>query len=147
MLDSIRDVFTNLKTNDVKKLCSDKVYRRGVAYFKEGRISKQIIYGNFLSGEVQGNEISYYHVKVRFENDQMMSICTCPYDMEEFCKHSISLLLNWIYKPEQFTDIDLFIKELEKKSREEILFLMERWIRLHPQIISNYPAKFERSRE
>ena len=52
MLNSIRDVFTNLKTNDVKKLCSDKVYRRGLIYFKEERISKQIIYGNFLSGEV-----------------------------------------------------------------------------------------------
>jgi hypothetical protein len=63
MLDSIRDVFTNLKTKDVKKLCSDKVYRRGLTYFKEERISKQIIYGNFLSGEVQGQEISNYHVK------------------------------------------------------------------------------------
>ena len=97
--------------------------------------------------KLQGKEISNYHVKVRFENDHMMSICYCPYDMEEFCKHSISLLLNWIYKPEQFTDIDLFIKDMEKKSREEILFIMERWIRLHPQIISNYPQNLKNLRE
>ncbi len=72
-------------------MCLDKVYRKGLTYFKEKRISEQIIHGNLLIGEVEGNQNPTYHVKIRNENDKIFSICTCPYDYEEFCKHSVSL--------------------------------------------------------
>lgn len=138
MLNSIKNSLSNFDAKDVKRLCSDKVYRKGLSYFKEKRISKQIIHGNHLIGEVEGNQSPSYHVKIRNENDKIFSTCTCPYDYEEFCKHSVSLLLNWIYKHEQFTDIDLFLEDIKEKSKEEILIIIERWICLHPAIILDY---------
>ncbi len=41
MLNSIKNSLSNFDAKDVKRLCSDKVYRKGLTYFKEKRISKQ----------------------------------------------------------------------------------------------------------
>jgi hypothetical protein len=135
---SIKHRLSTIDAKDVKRLCSDKVYKKGVTYFKEGRNSKQIIHGNLLSGDVEGNEVPIYHVKIRYENGTIFSNCTCPYEFEELCKHSVSLLLNWIYKREQFTDVDLFLEDIKEKSKEEVLIIIKRWIYLYPTILLDY---------
>jgi uncharacterized Zn finger protein len=116
-----------LKTVDVKDLCSKQVYKRGLAYFKEGRVTNtQIHDGLTLRGEVQGSELKRYRVRIYCENGRKLTAnCTCPFDFEIFCKHSISLLLQWVHNKEEFLNIDSVMANLRTKSKKELLTLIE----------------------
>ncbi len=90
-----------------------------------------------LSGDVQGSESRIYRVKIEYggKNGRLIPKCTCPFDQEEFCKHSITLLLHWIHRKEEFLNVDLVLKELRNKPKEELLTLIEESIRMNPDII------------
>lgn len=135
---SARDTLLNLKLEDVKRLCSDNIYERGLAYLKQDRVSNQTIHDNFLSGHVQGSQYYTYDVKIKVENGNLIPNCTCPYDYEDFCKHAISLLASWIKYHEQFIDIELFFEELRKKSKDELLTIIQRWTYAYPNIVFKY---------
>lgn len=116
-----------LMTVDVKDLCSKQVYKRGLAYFKEGRVTNtQIHDGLTLRGEVQGSELKRYSVRIHCENGgKLTANCTCPFDFEIFCKHSISLLLQWVHNKAEFLNIDSVLVYLRTKSKKELLTLIE----------------------
>ena len=137
MISSLLDGSFNLKNRDVKALCSRQVFERGLAYFREGRVSNAQIYGMTLRADVQGSEFRSYRIKIEYDNKsgRLFPNCTCPFDQEEFCKHSITLLLHWIHRREEFLNIDLVLKELRNKSKEELLTLIEESIRMNPDII------------
>lgn len=135
---STRDTLFNLKLDDIKRLCSDNIYQRGLAYLKQGRVSNQTIHNNSLSGQVQGSQFYTYDVKIDVEKDKLIPSCTCPFDYEDFCKHAISLLASWIKYHEQFIDIDLFVNELRKKSKDELLCIIQRWTYIYPNIVLKY---------
>jgi uncharacterized Zn finger protein len=126
----------DLKDKDVKVLCSKQVFERGLGYFRQGRVSSAQVHGLTLRGEVEGSETRNYKVKIESQKEcGLIPKCTCPFDMEQFCKHSIALLLHWIHKREEFLDVDLVLKDLKSKSKEELLRLIEEGIRLNPSSI------------
>ena len=129
---------SSLKNKDVKALCSEQVYERGQKYFIEGRVSNIQVHGLTLRGEVEGKEPRNYKVKIEYEDEgRLVPKCTCPFDIEEFCKHSIALLLHWIHKREEFLNVDLILKDLRSKSKEHLLDLIEGAIisQVNPSII------------
>ena len=113
------------------------MFERGLAYFREGRASNTQIHGMTLRGDVLGSEARSYRVKIEYggKNGTLIPKCTCPFDQEEFCKHSITLLLHWIHRREEFLNVDVVLKELRNKSKEELLKLIEESIRMNPDII------------
>ena len=121
----------------MKELCSRQVFDRGLTYFREGRVSNAQIHGLTLLGDIQGSEFRNYRIKIEYDknNDRLIPKCTCPFDQEEFCKHSITLLLHWIHRREEFLNVDLVLKELRNKSKEELLTLIEESIKMNPDII------------
>ena len=90
-----------------------------------------------LRGDVQGSESRSYRIKIEYDNKSgtLFPNCTCPFDQEEFCKHSITLLLHWIHRREEFLNVDLLLNELRNKSKDELLTLIEESIRINPEII------------
>jgi uncharacterized Zn finger protein len=137
VINSLIDGSFNLKDKDVKVLCSRQVYERGLTYFREGRVSNTQIHGMMLRGDVQGSESRSYRIQIEYDNksSRLIPNCTCPFDQEEFCKHSITLLLHWIHRREEFLNVDLVLKELSNKSKEELLTLIEESIRMNQDII------------
>jgi uncharacterized Zn finger protein len=127
----------HLENKDVKELCSRQVFERGLTYFREGRVSNAQIHDLTLLGDIQGSEFRNYRIKIEYDknNCRLIPKCTCPFDQEEFCKHSITLLLHWIHRREEFLNVDLVLKELRNKSKEELLTLIEESIRMNPDII------------
>ena len=121
----------------MKELCSRQVFERGLTYFREGRVSNAQIHDLTLLGDIQGSEFRNYRIKIEYDknNCRLIPKCTCPFDQEEFCKHSITLLLHWIHRREEFLNVDLVLKELRNKSKEELLTLIEESIRMNPDII------------
>lgn len=79
---------------EIRRISSQNVYRRGVEFFREGRVHIRLRNSDELVAVVDDDEI--YNVVVRFdENDRVTdSYCTCPYflTMNCTCKHIVASL-------------------------------------------------------
>jgi uncharacterized Zn finger protein len=49
-------------------LCSRQVYERGLAYFREGRVSNTQIPGMMFRANVQGSEFRSHRIKIEYDN-------------------------------------------------------------------------------
>ena len=77
----------------IKKSCSSTIYKRGLEYFKEGRVHLRKREENLITAVVDGEEL--YNVQVRLKDDGVEDcFCTCPYfeTMNSVCKHVVSTL-------------------------------------------------------
>lgn len=77
----------------IKKSCSATIYKRGMEYFKEGRVHLKKRENNLISAVVDGEEL--YNVQIHLsENGVEDCFCTCPYfeTMNSVCKHIVSTL-------------------------------------------------------
>ncbi|MFW6267030.1 MAG: SNF2-related protein [Halanaerobium sp.] len=85
--------------NFIKNLVSNKIYRRGINYYNQGRVLQYRI--NKLepnlyqiSAQVSGSRRYDVKSKIRLHEDslELESSCDCPYDWEEYCKHEVAVL-------------------------------------------------------
>ena len=69
----------------IKKSCSATIYKRGLEYFKEGRVHLRKREDNLITAVVDGEEL--YNVQVRLSEKGVEDcFCTCPYFCnDEFC--------------------------------------------------------------
>jgi uncharacterized Zn finger protein len=74
---------------DIRGLCTDQSFQRGVNYHDEGRVRRLDIDGDSVDATVQGSR--GYEVSV--ELDDLRTRCTCPYDYAGDCKHIVAVLL------------------------------------------------------
>ncbi|WP_038058506.1 SWIM zinc finger family protein [Thermus amyloliquefaciens] len=76
------------REEDFAPFVPEEILRRGLAYFKEGRVRRLFRVGEKLLGEVQGSEPTPYRVEV---GPGLVGHCTCPYPGFP-CKHAVALL-------------------------------------------------------
>lgn len=77
----------------IKKSCSSTIYKRGLEYFKEGRVHLRRREDKLITAVVDGEEL--YSVQVKLGDDGIEEcFCTCPYfeTMNSVCKHIVSAL-------------------------------------------------------
>lgn len=77
----------------IKKSCSATIYKRGMEYFREGRVHLRKRDDNLITAVVDGEEL--YNVQVRLSEDNVEDcFCTCPYfeTMNSVCKHIVATL-------------------------------------------------------
>lgn len=80
---------------DVREWVSSKVYRRGVDYFKNGRVVFfELGDDDSIRAEVEGTETYSVHI-VWDEAGEPVVDCTCPFDWEPLCKHAVAAILYW----------------------------------------------------
>ena len=90
----------------IKKSCSAAIYKRGMEYFREGRVHLRKRSDDMITAVVDGE--SLYNVSVKFnENGIEDSFCTCPYyeTMHSTCKHIVAVLKQRSTELENKTDI------------------------------------------
>lgn len=77
--------------DEIEELTSNKVFERGQEYYENGYVGKIIKKGNTFEGTVKGS----YKYKVSLEkiDDDFEFECSCPYDFEGICKHSVAFAL------------------------------------------------------
>jgi SNF2 family DNA or RNA helicase len=84
--------------SDIKKLTSEKVYKRGMQYFKTHKVKtiKYITKADFITAEAEIQGTYKYSAQISW-NQQIGSIkkykCNCPYDWMDMCKHCVALAL------------------------------------------------------
>jgi uncharacterized Zn finger protein len=105
-----------------------KIYERAERYYEEGRVRNLRLLGKALTAEVEGAE----EYKVRIENidGDLTSYCSCPFEDEDFCKHSVAVLLAWKHRGENEDNKTVSLSDeerqthlkklLRKKSKEEL---------------------------
>lgn len=77
----------------IKKMCSSMIYKRGIEYFREGRVHMRKRSESELTAVVDGEEL--YTVHIAFDEGKIKEVfCTCPYyeTMLSPCKHIVATL-------------------------------------------------------
>lgn len=78
----------------IKRSCSASIYRRGIEYFREGRIHLRKRSDSLITAVADGEHL--YNVSVKFGEDGQIAdtFCTCPYyeTMHSTCKHIVACL-------------------------------------------------------
>ncbi|MDF1665815.1 MAG: SWIM zinc finger family protein [Planctomycetota bacterium] len=88
-----RDPFV-LDNNELRLLASDRIVRRGIAYFKDNKVSELRSDHDRLRAFVQGSPEHPYYVEIDLDSDGELCVdCSCPFEWEPACKHAIAVLL------------------------------------------------------
>ncbi len=102
---------------EIKRISSATIYRRGLEYFKEGRVHLSVRDENEIVALVDGEEV--YNVNVRFDDDGRVcdSFCTCPYytTMDCTCKHIVAALK---VRQKELLDGATFVDENDKYAKK-----------------------------
>ena len=83
----------NITEDMIKSISSPVIYKRGLEYFREGRVHIRSINESSVTAVADGTEI--YNVSVKAEDSKIKEFfCTCPYyhTMGCSCKHIIATL-------------------------------------------------------
>lgn len=76
---------------DIRDLCTEAVFKRGVTYREEGRIHQLMRTGETITALVQGTR--RYNVTVDLTAPDFTPTCSCPYAGTGACKHVVAVLL------------------------------------------------------
>ncbi len=83
-----------LDAEQLTQLASDAVVRRGVAYFREHRVTDLRWDDAAIHAVVQGSRPHEpYEVIASLDEGELATSCSCPFDGEPVCKHAVAALL------------------------------------------------------
>ena len=131
-----------MSEKEIRRVYSETIFKRGLSYFNEGRVSNAIKLKGKMFGVVVGTD--RYKTEVNLDNFE--SKCSCPYGRN--CKHGVALLLQ--YFNGDYVDGDEIMKRLEGMGREELVGVIEELINMNPAnllYVSVYPEAGEQISE
>lgn len=76
---------------EIRGLCTEQSFDRGVNYWKNGRVQELDVDGGRIRATVRGS--NDYDVSIDVANDAIRTHCSCPYDYAGDCKHIVAVLL------------------------------------------------------
>jgi superfamily II DNA or RNA helicase len=83
-----------LDAEDLQELASPVIVRRGIAYFKEDRVTELGWNAERIWAAVEGTRPGGYQVELFLDEDGELAVdCDCPFDWEPACKHAVATLM------------------------------------------------------
>ena len=83
-----------IEDSDIRKICTDSVFRAGSDYFREGRVHIRVRGEDKIVAAVDADRL--YNVHIGFDKNGRIAetFCTCPYyqTMSSNCKHIAAVL-------------------------------------------------------
>ncbi|MCK4364850.1 MAG: SWIM zinc finger family protein [Thermoplasmatales archaeon] len=133
----------DIKIEDIHDLFDSIIFLRGEEYFEEGLVTSiEPVDSCTITGTVRGNQ--NYNVSISVDADgDILCDCSCPCDFN--CKHAAALLLKWLSIKNKFIKKLKQVKPLKKetltqiltkKSKEELIELVETFVDKHPELKS-----------
>lgn len=87
---------TDLTVAEIRRVCTERSYERGVGYYHSGRITSVRLAGSTVRATVEGTD--EYNVELAWKGRRGGGrgeyYCDCPYSYEGECKHVVSVLLH-----------------------------------------------------
>jgi uncharacterized Zn finger protein len=85
----------------IQRNATTKSFAKGESYYQADAVAALTQRGKSLHAEVEGTETIPYRVTTQFDAGKITAACcTCPYDLEGWCKHIVAVLLACIHEPE-----------------------------------------------
>jgi hypothetical protein len=132
--------------NQIRKLCTEQSFQRGMRYFEEGRVKITGASPSRIVATVIGTD-SYL---VEIDLDDFSAICNCPYDMEGYCKHIVAVFLaidNEQEKVDKMMDeysreLDKMHALLERIEPNALNHFFRKELETHPDLRARFMAQF-----
>ncbi len=86
-------IFLKITENMIKEISSDTIYKRGVEFFREGRLHIKGMDEGSVQAVADGEQI--YNISIKFGKGKVEEyFCTCPYyhTMGSACRHIVAAL-------------------------------------------------------
>ena len=127
-----------MNESEIMRVYGETIFGRGLGYFREGRVTNVIKFRGRLIGEVSGT-VGY---TTEVDLDDLGCDCFCPYAGN--CKHGVAVLLQ--YSDGGYVDCDEIMERVEEMDRDELLEVVEEFVRLNPaslMYLHVHPARGE----
>jgi len=107
----------------IREHASDQSFRRGQEYFRSKAVLSLIRRGDVLEAEVAGSEPRPYRVRMAFAAGGLSVSCSCPYDWDDWCKHIVAVLLEYLHgaQLEEREPVDSRLASLTPEQMREAL--------------------------
>ena len=120
---------------DIQKWAASGSFQKGMSYFGRGAIYDTQIQGQTLKAYCRGTQADYYHLQATIGPAGILSAnCSCSVGSGGRCKHVAALLLTWIDSPSSFEKMDDVVASLEKRSKAELIALIQQMIQREPDL-------------
>lgn len=124
-----------LSEKEIKSWVGGRSFERGRAYYHNGSIQRPRRRGGTLAADCYGSMPQPYRVEITLQDGAIVfGDCSCPVGDGGYCKHAAALLLTWLHAPERFSELESLAKSLEGRSKEALIFLIERMLERHPDL-------------
>jgi len=124
-----------LTSEQLERLCSDRVYRFAWRYAKSAHMTSRMRVGSSLTAKFHGTR-GIYTTRLDISGRQMHFECECPLaGSRDPCKHVIALGLAWIHEPETFHDLDITLARLANSSKSDLVTLLRQVANRVPEVI------------
>ena len=128
--------FPVLTHTDIQRWVGSSSFQKGMSYFSHGAIYETRLQGQTLKAHCRGSQAASYSLQVTFGSAGIESAnCSCPVGAGGRCKHVAALLLTWVDAPASFKEIEDLAAILEKRSKEELIGLIQQMIQRTPDLV------------
>ncbi|MFZ2455937.1 MAG: SWIM zinc finger family protein [Candidatus Altiarchaeia archaeon] len=122
----------------LEEIFEPEIIRRGVEYYREGRVKYAVKDGDVLNAIVEGS----YDYSVKIDLAKRDADCNCPYDAP--CKHAVAVLT--AYENGEYADGAKIREALENTDKKELAGMVYRHALKDPSLIKKLTAKKEKKK-
>ena len=121
----------------VRALATNQSFERGKRYYLDGAVSETARQGMQLRGECAGSHYEPYEISVTLAARGVADTsCTCPYEYDGICKHTVALLLTYVHQPQAFRALVPVEEMLKHRSKEELLAIISAMLKQNPKLLA-----------
>jgi hypothetical protein len=103
-------------------------------YVDSPMMTQRMRHEKYVSAQVRGN-FGAYRTTVDFKSKKVTGECTCPSELWP-CKHVHALRATWDKNPESFFNLDEWLAELPKQSKESLVEAIRNMVLDSPNLLT-----------
>jgi uncharacterized Zn finger protein len=125
-----------LRETDIKASAGQKIFDRGVSYFRAGAVTELVQRGQNITAEVEGSDDDPYEVIIWLDEagDVVSSTCSCPYGA--VCKHVVAVLLTVVHTPEKISQREPVAQLLAQLPDEHLRAVLQMILQEYPVTVA-----------
>ncbi len=128
----------NFSEFTIRRNANAKSLQRGEEYYESGAVISVTQRGRLIQAEVEGSEVKPYHVSLSLDEDGLISgSCTCAYDFEGWCKHTVAAMLVCVRQSQVIEQRPTLEQLLDGLDYLQTQRLLQELVAEHPQLIES----------
>jgi hypothetical protein len=122
---------------DIERQIGGRSFGLGQGYAADDAIFDARRQGLTLKAHCRGTSGGPYRVEATLAAGGIASaFCSCPVGAAGTCKHVAALLLTWLDRPEEFTELEDIDTALGRRSKAELIVLVKQMLLQQPELES-----------